>query len=125
MGRLINKRSETPKKKKASGKAAARKPTGKAVGRKSDIDTVKAVDLRAKKTVDACIRLRGTAVKRAARIADGDISEAEMEFLAEHTPQRQRELLVCRHVCTGRGHVGVEAIGTNRGEQRGQRVARG
>jgi hypothetical protein len=43
-------------KKKASGKAAARKPTGKAVGRKSNIDTtVEVIDPRAKKTVDACI----------------------------------------------------------------------
>jgi hypothetical protein len=79
-------------KKKASGKAAARKPTGKAVGRKSNIDTAEVIDPRAKKTVDACIQLQRTAKKRAARIADGDISEAEMEFLAERTPQRQHEL---------------------------------
>jgi hypothetical protein len=72
MGRLINKRSETPKKKKASDKAAARKPTGKAVGRKSDIDTVKTIDPTAKKSVVVCMQLKRTEKKRAARIADGD-----------------------------------------------------
>jgi hypothetical protein len=74
MGRLINKRSETPKKKKASGKAAARKPTGKGVGRKSDIDTTKTMDPTAKTSVVACIQLKRTAKKRAACIADAATS---------------------------------------------------
>jgi hypothetical protein len=84
MGRLINKRSETPKKKKASGKAAARKPTGKGVGRKSDIDTTKTMDPTAKTSV-VCrgVHTVETDGKKAGGLhcRRGDISEAEMEFL--------------------------------------------